>query len=439
MTLPNGDLSAWLQKQVVEPHKFDTFSMTQDRLALIVVGVIFTLVGTFAIACRIMMLMLRRRIIGNDDFAMFVGYAFAIAFTIASYASVRWGVGLELVNVPPFWAKRAVRAIYVEEIFYYFSVFFVKISIMFMYLRLAKELRNYFYHCSIAMIAVLCVQFGTTIIVFSAQCIPLTRYWSPEIPGNCIDITAFFYSTNFFTIITDVIMLALPIPVLLKVPGSRLRKAGVIAAFSCGGFSTLASCVRLYSIRIYTQSPQPLRDAAPINTWSLIEVYVGICCGSIAVVKQFVLASRERVLTSSPQRSVLHKSSLSTSATSPTPGSSFGSSIRKASSIRRTVMPIEADEMCWWSGPSNGIEPVLEAGSRTWLAPPRGPHDPPTPPNESYAPRDIDGQSIRISSPLPPSPSYQPCDDRPYSPSANLGDVAPAQSRSLHNACSMPS
>ena len=38
MALANGDLNAWLENQVAEPHKFDTFSMTQDRLALFVVG-----------------------------------------------------------------------------------------------------------------------------------------------------------------------------------------------------------------------------------------------------------------------------------------------------------------------------------------------------------------------------------------------------------------
>lgn len=274
------------------------------------------------------------------------------------------------------------------------------------------------------MMAALCLQFVTTVVVFSTQCIPMKRYWSPETPGKCIDITAFFYSTNLFTIITDVIMLALPIPVLLKVPGSRLRKAGIIAAFSCGGFSTLASCARVYSIKVYTQSPQPLRDAAPINTWSFIEIYVGICCGSIAVLKQFVIASRDGTLTtSSPRRSSFHKNSLSTSATSPSPGSSFGESIRKAGSIRRTVMPIEADEMCWWGGPNDTIDTIIEAGPRTSLTLPRRPHDPSRPLRGSETPRDIDGRPIRISSPLPPSPVYQPPDDRPYPPYATHGDT----------------
>ena len=90
-----------------------------------------------------MVLVLRRRTIGNDDFAMFLGYAFAIAFTIASYVSIRWGVGLELENVPPFWARRAIQAIYVNEIFYYFAMFCVKISIMFMYLRLGRSCHDF--------------------------------------------------------------------------------------------------------------------------------------------------------------------------------------------------------------------------------------------------------------------------------------------------------
>lgn len=72
-------------------------------------GVIFTLIGTFAIACRILTIVQRRRKIGYDDHAMFMAYACSLAFTTAVFVSVRWGVGLDLPDVPVNWAVKAVQ------------------------------------------------------------------------------------------------------------------------------------------------------------------------------------------------------------------------------------------------------------------------------------------------------------------------------------------
>lgn len=57
----------------------------------------------------------------------------------------------------------------------------------------ARELRNYFYYWSLVMVGVLTLHFITTVIVFSAQCIPMEKYWAPSTPGHCISITGFFY------------------------------------------------------------------------------------------------------------------------------------------------------------------------------------------------------------------------------------------------------
>lgn len=88
-------------------------------------------------------------------------------------------------------------------------------------------------------------------------------------------------------------MLALPVQTVWKVQGTVYQKIGVVAAFLSGGLSTLASCIRLYSIQVYTESKEPLRDAAPINTWSFIEIYVGMVCASAAVLRQYLNVSRQ--------------------------------------------------------------------------------------------------------------------------------------------------
>lgn len=177
-------------------------------------------------------------------------------------------------------------------------------------------------------------------------------------------------------------MLALPIPTVWKVPYSLPHKIGIIAAFLCGGFSTIASCVRLYSIRVYTESPQPLRDAAPINTWSFIEINIAICCASVAVIRQFVAsASRQNSLSSTNQLSTTSTRAPMRKRTN----TSSSTALWFTSSTPSPVTPNkpDPDQIARWPSPAKGRETDLEA-----------------------MPLDIDGTPIRQSMPLPPSPAH---------------------------------
>ncbi|KAI6962023.1 hypothetical protein KC332_g16279 [Hortaea werneckii] len=271
------------------------YRMTSNRLALIVAGAIFTLIGTISVVLRFVTAALRSRPIGKDDWSMLLAWLSSIGFTIASYISVAWGVGFEKADAPAWWAVEAIKAVYVIEIFYYFSLFFVKVSILMLYLRLAGNLRTFLYWGAIGTLVIIVAQFVSTIVVVGTQCMPMATYWDPTVEGTCININDFFYSTNIFTIITDVMIIGLPIATLWKLNCPRAQKYGIMLAFLLGGISTVASCIRMYSIKIYTESPEPMRDAAPINTWSFIEINLGIlCCSAPAIKPLFFRSQRDR-------------------------------------------------------------------------------------------------------------------------------------------------
>ena len=132
-----------------------------------------------------------------------------------------------------------------------------------------------------------------------------------QVPGHCINTTAFFYSgctyslsqyiltfrsaTSAINIIADIWILLLPIPTLLKVQRPRREKLALLVIFSLGAFSCIASIVRLYSVGIYTESKDPFFDSVPINVWSMVEINVGILCASIPATKAlFSKAQRGR-------------------------------------------------------------------------------------------------------------------------------------------------
>ncbi|KAI6796498.1 hypothetical protein KC327_g16593 [Hortaea werneckii] len=271
------------------------YKMTSSRLALIVVGAIFTLIGTISVVLRFVTAAVRSRPVGKDDWFMLLAWLSSIGFTAASYVSVAWGVGFEKGDAPDWWALEAIKAVYVIEIFYYFSLFFVKVSILMLYLRLAGSLRTFLYWGAIGTLVIIVAQFVSTVVVVGVQCLPMSTYWDPTVEGTCININDFFYSTNIFTIITDIMIIGLPIATLWKLNCPRAQKYGIMLAFLLGGISTIASCIRMYSIQIFTESPERMRDAAPINTWSFIEINLGIlCCSAPAIKPLFFRSQRDR-------------------------------------------------------------------------------------------------------------------------------------------------
>ena len=67
------------------------------------------------------------------------------------------------------------------------------------------------------------------------QCIPLAHYWDPEVPGTCANQLAFVIAMGIVTVITDFIVLALPIFPLLRLQVSKTRRVQLIIVFLFGG------------------------------------------------------------------------------------------------------------------------------------------------------------------------------------------------------------
>lgn len=67
------------------------------------------------------------------------------------------------------------------------------------------------------------------------SCIPLQAYWDHSIEGRCIDIELKYLVNCIPNTATDVGLLILPIPHLLKLHVNKSQKIGLIAVFMLGG------------------------------------------------------------------------------------------------------------------------------------------------------------------------------------------------------------
>jgi hypothetical protein len=90
----------------------------------------------------------------------------------------------------------------------------------------------------------------------------------------------------------DLWILVLPIKMILRIPRPPREKIAVFVIFGLGIVSTIASIIRLQSLRIFTLSNDPNYDSLPINTWSMVEVNIGIACACVPTLKPLVSRCR---------------------------------------------------------------------------------------------------------------------------------------------------
>lgn len=67
------------------------------------------------------------------------------------------------------------------------------------------------------------------------NCIPVAKFWDDTIDGNCINKEALWLSNAIVHIVTDITILAMPMPTLYSLQLPRRQKLALMAVFALGG------------------------------------------------------------------------------------------------------------------------------------------------------------------------------------------------------------
>lgn len=111
---------------------------------------------------------------------------------------------------------------------------------------------------------------GTLVLIF--MCSPPRKSWLPRTPGSCLPDVPTFYALAAITIVCDVIIILLPIPLLLKINMNPRKKAGLVLVFALGLFTTVCSVMRMVQIDVIATT----RNSTMLVLWGTIEMNVGV-------------------------------------------------------------------------------------------------------------------------------------------------------------------
>ncbi|KAL2836199.1 hypothetical protein BJY01DRAFT_258755 [Aspergillus pseudoustus] len=238
--------------------------------------------SSVTVSLRLYCRLFRVHKVGLDDYLIVAALAVTIGMGIMNGFHIAMGSGRHLSDLAPVLGKILVPTLkhwYAYQLVYPITVGLVKFSILSQYYRIFEVVN--FRKQVIAVGIFVAVYTIVCIFVNAFECHSKPwRAWDPEFPKGCNSLPATYFSTAAISIFTDLVILVMPLPQLMKLNLHRRRKYALIAIFLTGTFASAASIARLNALYKYTVTEDVSYDALQILLWSQIEVNVAIISAS---------------------------------------------------------------------------------------------------------------------------------------------------------------
>ncbi|KAK6814263.1 hypothetical protein RU639_010056 [Aspergillus parasiticus] len=221
-----------------------------------------------------------------DDWMHILAGVFAIPLSIFGNICVNQGFGLHLYNIKLESITQLTDLFfwwYMCQVFWPFTIFFVKMSILLLYLRIFPIIlfRRFDFLC----IAFLIISLLVTTPMVIWQCKPFRAAWDYDIDNpRCLKIATIAYANATLNIITEVSILILPLPVLRTLHVSRRKKIALISVFSVGVIVIAIASARMPALGKMGTYYDPPYAQAPAFLLSCVEAAMAHVCAAAPVI-----------------------------------------------------------------------------------------------------------------------------------------------------------
>ncbi|OCK77487.1 hypothetical protein K432DRAFT_255139, partial [Lepidopterella palustris CBS 459.81] len=201
--------------------------------------------GTVSIFLRLYCRGIILKTVGWDDVAAVFLLLVNTAQQAILYMFLHYGCGIHVQFLSLYQVENIVKWLFVEEIFYMFTHWVIKQAFLLFYLRLSPKLNfRRWVWVTMGLNTAFCL---INWLLAFLQCIPFDAILHPAAhsEAKCIPKLVLLIVPSILNIITDVIILVLPIPTVWSLQMSLKRKIAVLSVITFGASAVLISALRL--------------------------------------------------------------------------------------------------------------------------------------------------------------------------------------------------
>ncbi|CRL20045.1 unnamed protein product [Penicillium camemberti] len=223
---------------------------------------------------------------GPDDYVILAALVPFLTLVGLMLALVNYGMGTHSEILPMGNIIMIAKLLVIFECIYVTTIAVTKVSILLMYCRIfpTREIR-----ISSIILGGISIAWGMAIILVSVfQCTPIARAWDTRIPGTCINLKASFIGNAVPNIITDILILSLPVRVVWGLHASITHRLSVIGIFLLGSFVIFTSVYRFTTL--FEFNPTDIAwTLGKSCTWCIVESSTGIISACMPTLRPLFL------------------------------------------------------------------------------------------------------------------------------------------------------
>lgn len=137
-----------------------------------------------------------------------------------------------------------IQWLYASSLLYTFGAFFTKVTLLLLIARVFA-IRTGVFRGIRLFILFLIIAYTPIQVLKIRVCTPIRAYWNTSVHGHCLDQRKLFLSDISLAIITDLVILIIPIPLTWGMGASWKKKLKVMLLLGAGGVATGVTIYRL--------------------------------------------------------------------------------------------------------------------------------------------------------------------------------------------------
>ncbi|KAL1976220.1 hypothetical protein VTN31DRAFT_2502 [Thermomyces dupontii] len=210
-----------------------------------------------------------------DDYLILVALLFKYGCSIGVAILMRNGLGSHIDLIPEKNVQTFLQINWSNTFVYSGCICFIKLSILALYKRLFAVTSM---GIAIKAMAAFVILWTVSLYIINGfLCIPVNRFWDSTVEGACVDMAKFYYGQQIPNIISDFVILVMPMKIIWELPITKVQTALLSGIFLIGGLTLIFDIFRLVAmIRLTKVGPDVTYNEVPAAFWTCLEAAVGI-------------------------------------------------------------------------------------------------------------------------------------------------------------------
>ncbi|KAH6975047.1 hypothetical protein BKA56DRAFT_688586 [Ilyonectria sp. MPI-CAGE-AT-0026] len=223
------------------------------------------------------------RIVRNsflEDVTCTIAWALITVYSATALLMNHHGGGYHVWDISPEAYSQVLKWLYASSIAYCPAAFFTKATLLLLIARVfaveERVSRAIYAFIIFIFILYLPIQVLKTVI-----CDPIRSYWDEHVMGHCLNQRKIFLVDLSVAILTDLVILLLPISLTWHLRFPFKTKMKVVALLGAGGVAVATTVYRMCKAVAFMHTNDPSADIIPLDLSTIVELTIGLICACL--------------------------------------------------------------------------------------------------------------------------------------------------------------